>query len=69
MSGSWSDWKSLQDWDSLSGSLGGLSLLVVGLDAVQEVDSALRWLDVLDADVDSLWEDVSAEKKTFQNGK
>ena len=61
MSGTRGNWESLEVRDSLSGSLGSFSLLVVLLDAFQEIRTRAGGLDVFDTDVDSLGKDLSPD--------
>jgi hypothetical protein len=64
--GAWWHWKALQVWQCLLLSLGLLADLVIGLNAVKEVLSAGRWLDVFDADVDALSKDSSPKTNKLE---
>lgn len=69
MGGAWWHWETLKGWKRLLLGLGLLADLVVVLHAVEEILSACRWLDVLDADVDLLWKDLSPKIKVSAYGK
>ena len=57
----WSDWLSLGD-NLLSGFLGLNLLCIVGLDSGDESKSALRFSEMVDSDVASLWDDSSVDE-------
>lgn len=45
------------------------TLLIVGLDAGQEFVTALRWLDVFDADIDALGENLASDALVHDNSE